>query len=255
MCVFTRSDDLVLGKKREISTDDVAECRQSVAIQLFLSERAWSYSRSLYAEYDEDHHRKYHHSNSRLRRAISNAEALQSVLGPVCSAQTALQCTAYCSWLRSAYFLQREELGDAMAEYLKWRTLSLLFADALCLENGDQTAVRDKMAYFNQSIDGGVRAEIEEKVADDVAAIKAQSGWNEQAQSQTADIVESKEVVIEFGPHRVSVPDVATLRALVGQFEAEKAKLSESKKANLPKLTQMALMAEKALSTVQVLGG
>merc|ERR1712142_1135969 len=102
----------------------------------------------------------------------------------------------------------------------------------------------------NQSIDGGTRAEIEKEVAVEVEAIKTEIGWNEQSAAKTAETVESKEVVIEFGPHRVSVPQAASLRALVGQFEAEKLALSQSTKqgaASLSKLTAMALIAEKAL--------
>lgn len=183
---------------------------------------------------------------------------MESVLTPICTAQTALQCAAYCSWLRSSYFLQREELENAFFEYLKWRTLSALFPDALCLENGDEAAVRDKMAYFNQSVDGGTRAEIEQKAVDEVEAMKTKSGFNEQKESETKpdDNTKSKEVIIEFGPHRVSVPEVSSLRTLIGQFESEKVKLSESNKkkpGTLPKLTQMVLTAEKALAIVQVL--
>ncbi|ETO13553.1 hypothetical protein RFI_23816, partial [Reticulomyxa filosa] len=39
-------------------------------IPLFLSERCWVYSQQLHDQYDQDHLRKLHHSNNKLRKAI-----------------------------------------------------------------------------------------------------------------------------------------------------------------------------------------
>ena len=72
----TQTKSMKKKKKKGKKQNKIIPASKALEIPLFLAERAWSYSRELYGQYDEDHKRKIHHSNSRLRKAIEFSRQL-----------------------------------------------------------------------------------------------------------------------------------------------------------------------------------
>eukprot|EP00484_Ammonia_sp_Unknown_P017481 CAMPEP_0197036988 /NCGR_PEP_ID=MMETSP1384-20130603/14309_1 /TAXON_ID=29189 /ORGANISM="Ammonia sp." /LENGTH=660 /DNA_ID=CAMNT_0042467227 /DNA_START=50 /DNA_END=2032 /DNA_ORIENTATION=+ len=254
---------------REIGVDDLYANPECLLIALYLSERAWSYSKSIYEQYDEDHKRKYHHSNSRLRKAISNAEKLCKLL-TACGAaglrvdnETKLQSFGYVSWLKANYYLQCAPVTQSFPEYLKF--MKTTPNNYQLLEGANETNLSTKLAYFHESIDKPQRAQMEQSADEFVLKLKQQlsissDGENDEEEKQSGNASAGKaasNVFVEYGNNKVSVPDIDGLPVTVNSLYDELNGLESKDIANaalikkLSVFTRIVIIIDRALAVIQ----
>lgn len=81
--------------------------------------------------------RKKFHMLSRLKKAVAHADNLVNIAKESVriDARTKLECEAYASFIYAAYYFEKEDWKNAMAEYKKtqyvkeWLTFRIIFID------------------------------------------------------------------------------------------------------------------------------
>eukprot|EP01084_Bolivina_argentea_P090391 162903_1 len=142
----------------KLNTESFGEC---LLIQLYLCERAWAYSKSIYEQFDEDNKRKYHHSNSRLKKSIIYANKLFILLLSTKKSKQFIiknsiiyQSFGYLSWLKSIYYLQIQQVQLSFNQFLK----SIKITSQITNNNNNnynyilESNISEKLLYFNQNI-------------------------------------------------------------------------------------------------------
>eukprot|EP01084_Bolivina_argentea_P045259 83319_1 len=253
----------ITWKNREIRVSDLSKNPQSLLISLYLCERAWAYSVSIYEEYDEDNKRKYHHSNSRLRKAIAYALSLFNTLKALLSTDTCTVATStlcqsfgYLSWVRSMYYLQTEQIEASYEEYLKCIQISPNKSGIACLE----TNMNEKLAYFKENIDKQRRISIDTAVTQFIQDFKVNELGIQQIEKKEDETEETKDetsVYVELDKHKVMVPAIGNVRQLMKELYEKidalrakcEGKMSSFKKETL--LTSIVLTIDDALRLIQ----
>ena len=264
----------ITWQNRKICIDDLYKNDECLLILLYLCERAWAFSKAIYEEYDEDHKRKYHHSNSRLRKSIVFAKNLYKLLIEtndliIIDDKTKLESFGYLSWLQSSYYLQTEQLLQSYKEYLKCMKITSMFNEnkILFLENNEQMNINTKLTYFNECIKKQQRIEIEKSVNEEIKKLKQtlniidNDDEDEMKGGQNTKNGGKKEkediVFIEYNQNKIVVPDIGGLCKLIKSLHEEIDNFDKImtgnknlfKKQNL--FTKIVIIIDKSLEIIQ----
>jgi len=128
--------------KREIKADIVKNFHY-ILIPLLNAERAWAFAMQLKQECSDNFSSRVSaHSRRKLAKAALWAAKLEEVCTAVGDAITALEATAYCSWLQGSLLLEKEQWEDALTKFLAALEIYTQLSEVGSLEEQDLFSAR-----------------------------------------------------------------------------------------------------------------